>query len=97
MQKGMFYAMFAITILIIFTFLKMSVSIFLAPYGKKSEILALLACSLLLAAGLYITYNIIKNSERYAYACGALGITWAITLATFIIGVMLFSDPFKWH
>lgn len=96
-QKGLFYVMFGITSLIIFYLLKMSVSIFLAPYSNKSEIIIVLTGSVLLSAGLYITYNIIKNSERYAYACGALGITWGITLAAIIIGMMIFSKPLNWH
>ena len=97
MQKELFYVMFGITSLIILFLLKMSVSIFLAPYSNKSEIIILLTDSVLLSGGLYITYNIIKNSERYAYACGALGLTWAIALAVIIIGILFFSKPLRWH
>lgn len=96
-QKGLFYVMFGITSFIILYLLTMSVSIFLEPYGKKSEIVIMLIGTVLLGAGLYITYCTIKTSERYAYACGMLGLTWVITLAVIIIGILFFSGPLKWN
>ena len=95
--KMAFYVMFGISCFLILFLTANSVSIFLDPYGKKSEVLVLLLGASILGVGLYKAYHLIQISDNYIKCCNTLGIAWGIALVVILVleGILFFSSPLK--
>ncbi len=89
--------MFGLSCFVIFFMLSNAISIFLEAYGKKSEVLIFTLGTGAMASGLYFSYGIIKNSDKYLYSCGIIGITWLVVFLILFIGLFFFNGPIKWN
>jgi hypothetical protein len=95
--KLAFYVMFPVSCLSTFVLIKIGFSIWWDDYGKNAEAIMAFIAAFILGVGVYMAYNDIKTSEKYAYCCGVLGIAWISALIIIIICFGFISGPVKWQ
>lgn len=97
LYKMAFYVMFGISCLVTFYLSIQMVSIFLDPYGRKSEVVIILIGLIILIAGVFKSYGLIQTNNQYLSGCGTIGMTWLVTLVVILIGLLFFNGPLKWN
>ncbi|MBK9686505.1 MAG: hypothetical protein IPO65_01635 [Saprospiraceae bacterium] len=65
--------------------------------GKTSEVIILLLGGILMAGGMYLTYNQTMAAEKYLLGCGLLGLTWLCVLIELFVGFFFFNGPIHWQ
>ena len=95
--KLAYYVMFAISCLSTFILIKIGFDILWDGYGKNAEAIMAFIAAFILGVGVYMAYNVIKTSDKYAYSCGVLGIAWISALVIIIICFSFISGPVKWQ
>ena len=97
LYKLAYYVMFALSFLSAFILIKIGFYILWDGYGKNAEAIMAFIAAFILGLGVYMAYNVIKTSDKYAYSCGVLGIAWIATLIIIIICFSFISGPVKWQ
>jgi hypothetical protein len=97
LYKMAYYVMFAVSCLSTFILIKIGFSILWDGYGKNAEAIMSFIAAFILGVGLYMAYNVIKTSDKYAYSCGVLGISWISAVVIIIICFCFISGPVKWQ
>lgn len=95
--KMVFYILYGLSCLLCMFFFFSAINELFYAYGKKSESIIMSLAGLIVATGLYFSYQIIKNSDRYLYCSGLLGICWLIAIVVVIIGLFFFNGPLHWQ
>ncbi|QQS30575.1 MAG: hypothetical protein IPM47_06480 [Sphingobacteriales bacterium] len=97
LAKTTFFLLFGISSLAMLFLLTTSVKILIAPNGKTSEAIISALSGLIFGTGLYFTYHLLQNSERYIKGCTMLGMTWLVAIFVILIGFLFFSGPLRWQ
>jgi len=97
LSKILYFVLFGLTCLLCLFFILSSINVLMDAYGKKSESIIMGLAGILVAIGLYISYQAIKDTDRYLYCSGILGITWLVVLGVVLIGLFFFNGPLRWQ
>jgi len=95
--KMLFYVLYGLTCLLCLFFFLSALNVLFDAYGKKSEVLIMSLAGIVVAIGLYISYQLIKDTDRYLYCSGLLGITWIVAIVFVLIGLFFFNGPLHWQ
>ncbi|MGB4959858.1 MAG: hypothetical protein WBO36_10315 [Saprospiraceae bacterium] len=95
--KMAYYVMFAVSCLSAFILIKIGFDILWDGYGKNAEAVMAFIAAFILGVGVYMAYNVIKTSDKYAYSCGVLCIAWISAFVIIIICFYSISGPIKWQ
>ena len=92
-----FYGMFGISGLVCLFNLANSAYTATTAYGKTSESIILGLAGLLVALGMYFTYQQTVQAEKYLLGCGLLGLTWLVVIIELFVGFFFFNGPIHWQ
>ncbi len=97
LSKTAFYVLYGMSGLAMLFFFASSAKLLLDRYGKTSEAIIMALGGIVFGTGLYFTYHLLQDSERYLHGFGALVITWVVAILVVLIGLLFFNGPLHWQ
>ena len=95
--KLSYYLMFGLSVLVCLFNLANSAYTALSAYGKTSEALILGLAGMIIALGMYLTYQQTAAEQKYLLGCGLLGLTWLAVIIELFVGFFFFNGPIHWQ